>query len=201
MLAAVLLAACTAQGVIVSRGTSVPLELQRMSGDQLMDYFKAKGLKGYKDGSRLEASVMMVDLSYLKATGQTLESSQEEMEALATRKRFEVHVEYTTQNVFPGKDEVEGIAIDKWTVTLRDSTGTELTSSSRNFDPPLVQKQATAPEPVLTEKETSKLIMTYILKGNLIFEYQVPEGCRWVEMQFVPPLTGHEVDVRWHVRN
>jgi hypothetical protein len=200
-LAAVLpLAGGCGKAVLVSRGTTVPLELQRMGGDDLHEYFKASGGKGYKDGSRLEVSAVMVDLAYLKATGQTLEATDEEMEALTSRKRFEVHVEYTTHNVFPGANEGEGISADRWTITLTDSTGTELSPSSTSFEPPLIQKAATEPGPIL-EQDASRLIMTYILKGHVIFEYQVPEGCKWIELALEPPLTGHVAGVRWSVAN
>jgi hypothetical protein len=199
--AAFLLAGCGGTKVLVSRDTTVPLELQRMSGDQLNEYFKAKSLKAYKDGSSLDTSVVMVDLAYLKATGQTMEASEEEMEALSTHRRFEVHLEYKTEIVFPGETETEGIAIDKWKITLRDSKGNELTPTSTNFDEPLVRKEATAPEPVLTEKETSKLIMTYVLKGNVIFKYQVPRGCKWVDLEFEAPQTAHTTSVRWQIKN
>lgn len=201
LLAASLAACGGATNVLVSRSTTVPLELQRMSGDQLHEYFKAKSLKAYKDGSTLETSVVMVDLAYLKATGQTMEASEEEMEALATSRRFEVHIEYKTRNIFPGDTETEGISLDKWTITLHDQAGHELKPTSTNFKEPLVRMEATSPEPVLTEQGTSKLIMTYVLKGNLIFKYYVPEGCKWVEMTFEPPLTGHTSTVRWNIKN
>ena len=41
--------------------------------------------------------------------------------------------------------------------------------------------------------------MTYILKGHVIFDYQVPEGCTWVDLEFAPPQTGHSVSVRWEI--
>jgi len=201
VLASIIAASCGGRGVLVSRGTTVPLELQRMSGDDLHEYFKARGRKGWKDGSKLEVSVVMVDLAYLKATGQTLEAGEEEMQALSTLKRFEVLIEYTTPNVFPGESEVDGIAFDKWKVSLVDSTGTDLAPSSVSFDPPLVQKAATEPEAMLEKEDVSKLVMTYILKGNLIFDYQVPEGCRWIDILFEPPLTGHRAAARWNVLN
>jgi hypothetical protein len=200
LLATALLTGCTS-GVLVSRGSSVPLELQRMSGDQLHEYFKARGDTGYNDGSAIEASVVMVDLAYLKATGQTMEASEDEMAVLTSQKRFEAHIEYSTHNLFPGETEQEGIAFEKWTVLLHDSKGNELEPSSANFEPPLVQKAATQPEPVLLDEEASKLLLTYILKGNLIFDYQVPEGCKWVELTFEPPQTGHKTKVRWTIGN
>ncbi len=199
--AGLLLGACGGTKVLVSRGTTVPLELQHMSGDQLMEYFKAKSLTGYKDGSRLEASVVMVDLAYLKATGQMMEASDEEIEALASQRRFEAHIEYVTPTIFPGETEEEGIVFEKWTATLRDSRGTEITPKSFKFDPPLIEKEAVAVDPILTEKDTSKLILTYTLKGNMIFDYVVPEGCKWVDIELEPPLTGHKTTVRWNIKN
>ncbi len=199
--AALFLGACGGTKVLVSRGTTVPMELQHMSGDQLMEYFKAKGMTGYNDGARLEASIVMVDLAYLKATGQMMEASDEEIEALASQRRFETHIEYVTPTIFPGETEEEGIVFEKWTATLRDSRGTEITPKSFNFDPPLIEKEAVAVEPILTEKDTSKLILTYTLKGHMIFDYQVPEGCKWVELELVPPQTGHKTTVRWNIKN
>ena len=199
--AALLLSACGGTKVLVSRGTTVPLELQQMSSDQLMEYFKAKNMTGYKDGSKLEASVVMVDLAYLKASGQMMEASEEEIEALTTQRRFEAHIEYVTSTIFPGETEEEGIVFEKWTATLRDSKGTELKPKSFNFDPPLIEKEAVAVEPILTEKDTSKLILTYTLKGNMIFDYVVPEGCKWVDIELEPPQTGHKTTVRWHIKN
>ena len=199
--AALLLPACGGTKVLVSRGTTVPMDLQHMSGDQLMEYFKAKGMTGYKDGSKLEASIVMVDLAYLKATGQMMEASEEEIEALSTQRRFEAHIEYLTPTLFPGETEEEGIVFEKWTATLRDSKGTEITPKSFNFGPPLIEKEAVAVEPILTEKDTSKLILTYTLKGNMIFDYVVPAGCKWVDLELVPPQTGHKTTVRWLIKN
>jgi hypothetical protein len=199
--AALFLSACGGSKVLVTRGTTVPLELQTMSGDQLMDYFKATSLTAYKDGSRIEASVVMVDLAYLKATGQLMEAPQEEIEALASRRRFETHIDYVTPTIFPGETEGEGIVFEKWTVTLRDSRGTEITPATSTFDPPLIEKEAVVVEQMLAEEETSKLIMTYTLKGNMIFDYVVPEGCKWVEIELEPPLTGHRTSVRWNIKN
>jgi hypothetical protein len=196
------LAACGGHKVLVSRGTTVPTDLQVMSDEQLFEYFKVKTEKGYKDGSSLTASVVMVDMAYLKASGQTLEATPEEMETLSSLKRFEIHIEYRTPNIlFEGKGEAEGegMAIDKWTVTLIDSTGTKLTPEDVNVEPPIMQKESSNPEESFDS--TSKLILTYILKGNLIFDYQIPEGCKWLEVVFVPPQTGHEVATRWILLN
>lgn len=195
------LTACGAHEVLVSRGTSVPQELQVMSEDQLFEYYKVKEEKGYKDGSSLMASVVMVDMAYLKATGQTLEASEEEMDALSRLKRFEVHLEYRTPNILPaeGENEAAGMAFEKWNVSLRDSTGAQVSPESKSFDPPVLQKQATDPDEAFDN--TSRLILTYILKGQLIFEYQIPEGCKWVEIEFAPPQTGHIVATRWTIIN
>jgi len=198
---ALLPAACGGPKVLVTRGTTVPQDLQSMSGDQLMDYFKATSLTAYKDGSRIEASVVMVDLAYLKATGQLMEAPEEEIQALASRRRFETHIDYVTPTIFPGETESEGIVFEKWTVTLRDSKGTEITPASFTFDPPLIEKEAVVVEQMLAREDTSKLIMTYTLKGNMIFDYVVPEGCKWVEIELVPPLTGHRTTVRWNIKN
>ena len=141
-----LLAGCGGHGLLVSRGTAVPLQLQHMTGDQLHDYFKATGQKAYTDGSVLDLSAVMVDLSYLKSTGQTMEASAEEMQALGKLKRFEVQIDYRTRTVFPGATDAEGISIEKWTVTLRDSTGAVVGPSTQGFDTPLVQKSAVTPE-------------------------------------------------------
>ena len=100
-------AACGGHKVLVSRGSTVPQQLQVMSEDQLFEYFKVKEQKGYKDGSALLASVVMVDMAYLKATGQTLEATEDEMESLVRLKRFEVHLEYETPNILPAEGETE----------------------------------------------------------------------------------------------
>ncbi len=192
------LAACGGKGLIVSRGITVPMQLQHMTGDELHEYFMSTGQKAYTDGSVLEASVVMVDLSYLKSTGQLLEATGEEMQALGKLKRFEVQLEYETRTVFAGATETEGIAFEKWAVTLRDSAGTVIEPTTESFDAPLVQKAAITPEEAFSD-EPAQLVMTYILRGHLIFDYQVPEECSWVELEFAPPQTGHNVSVRWEI--
>jgi len=200
-LAALVVTACGAHTkVLVSRGSTVPMELQTMSEDQLHEYFKADELHGYKDGSSIDVSVVMVDHAYFKATGQTMEATDEEMEYLTSHKRFEVKLEYKTHNLFPGDYEAGGIAIEKWNITLRDSTGTEITPEGMHFDQPLMQKSASEPEETLGGDE-SKLMLTYILKGQLIFEYDIPRDAKWVELTFAPPIAGHDATVRWVVLN
>jgi hypothetical protein len=198
---ALVLVCCGARKVLVSRGTTVPQRLQVMGADQLFEYFKVRTEKGYKDGSSLVASVVMVDMAYLKASGQTLEATPEEKEALARQKRFEVHLEYRTPMIVGGDvtDEASGMSMDRWSVQLADSRGTSIEPVERSFEPPLLKKEATDPEDSF--ESTSKLILTYILKGNLIFEYRIPEGCKWVELRFSPPQTGHGVTTRWNIAN
>ncbi len=192
------LAGCGGHKVLVSRGTTVPQDLQVMSEDQLLEYFKVKIEKGYKDGSSLTASVVMVDMAYLKATGQTMEATDLEMDALTKLKRFDVHMVYRTPMIVPTEGAAENMAMDLWSVTLRDSTGKTVSPQELNFETPLMEKEATSPEDFDIK---SKLVLTYILKGNLIFEYQIPEGCKWVEIEFAPPQTGHRIVTRWVVLN
>jgi hypothetical protein len=45
------------------------------------------------------------------------------------------------------------------------------------------------------------LIYTYSFEGHLIFNYQIPEHCSWVEIKLKVPQTGDWVVARWRIKN
>ena len=196
----ILISACTGGGIVVSRGTTIPPELTGKSLEQLKDNFLASRNKELADGARLSVNVLMRDLSYMKAKGEIKETDQKELESIVSSLRFTVRTYYSTPNILTGKEPGKAMAMDKWTITLSDSTGNTSSPSTVKIDPPLMQKE-TSLRPPVPGKPIARMYYNYNYSGYIIFDYQIPVNCKWLEIKFAPPQTGDWVTVRWDIRN
>lgn len=193
----------------MSHGTTVPAKLDNKSSEELKNIFLASSFETFDDGSSLDATVLMMDFSYLKAMGKTYKKSPQEIKTMASKLQFSATIDYSTSYIFTGSDQAGALEIKNWQIMLTDSEGNARMPFKVQFNSPLLQKKAKATLHNVLPVEggfaagnvEATMHYDYSYSGHFAFYYEVPENCSWIEIKFTQPRTGHWVSVMWEIEN